>query len=689
MKWLNAWLPWPSWLLSLPTCRTACRGDCHPYARFNVARRTFAEIIASLPQGGRQLNSQKVYTILPSVFFYYITRKHGELLGSRAQHIQPIPFAMKNIDTIPVRHAAGFWGNCALISCFIFLFATGLHAQPVANGHNGSLFQGSSTMLAVPDIALQLDDKSGRETSRPATGLRSVSPFAGENFSAMMRKGLADDLPEPMDAREAFAVASAFLTNEDPDARPVNMYGEDSSLYDDFELEKTTAGTRLVPTGESYFWEVAFLNETDSLVHFVLIVGSEVFEFETYDVRDFPQEELPPIPLSELKSIPENFISSKTVLAAALSFGMDDLLFITELDGWFNIDYNLGSFYFEFPGLLDSESPVFWDVLFDGHAWDEEQDRPVWVEANFLVDAVTGNLLGKLVFSSEDDFHYLDFMDIYTKLGSEMLEINSNASLIQAFGREEDLLPDMPVGKSTDWMAVWFDADMEMVYMFQTRNGDIFVQDFFPLSDIPEEQRPPPGHFKPIDLRFGSVHALTTSMDNGLRQQLEQSPAGTSARVNYNLHSGYQMFPGLLDENSNPFWHLEVDVEAFNEEWQRVYHVVHSHLVDAVTGEHLGSVTETSAENGIELPARATLYQNYPNPFNPVTLIQWDLDTERHVTLSVFDLLGRKVAQPADGVYQAGTHSVSFDASGLSSGVYIYRLEAGGTVLHRSMTVVK
>jgi len=595
---------------------------------------------------------------------------------------------MKKTTPVPVRQSAGSCNHCILLLGFILLFATGLQAQTVIPGHFGSGHSETGNLFLSSDSASPQSSTSD-DARRSNNILRSFSPFAGNSFSIVNRKGLADAPPAPMDARDAFAIANAFIANEDPGTRPVNVYGEDSSLYDEFEYKLTADGNMLVPTGESYYWEVVYLNDVDSLLHFTMVVGSEVVEFETIDLRDIPPREFFPIPLSEIKSIPENFISSKAALGAALEFGLDDLLFITELDGWFDIDYNLGGFYYEFPGLLDSESPVFWDVLFDGHAWDDDEDRNVWVEADFLIDALNGNLLGKLVFSSEDDYLFVDFMDIYTNLGGVMVDINTDAFFIQAFGREEDLIPDMPVGKARDWMAIWFDEDLEMVYMFETRSGDIYAQNFFPVSDIPEEDRPDDADFKPIDLRFGSEHALTTAMDAGLRQQLEESPSGATARVDYNLHGEYQMFPDILDENSNPFWHLKVHVEAFNEEWQRVYYTIFNHLVDAVTGEYLGATIETSAEEERHVPARVTLHQNYPNPFNPVTRIQWDLDAGYHVSLSVYDLLGRKVAQLADGMHQPGAHSVSFDASALSSGVYIYRLEAGGTVLHRSMTVVK
>ena len=596
---------------------------------------------------------------------------------------------MKKMNSIPVRQTAGFCNYCIFLFGFVFLFATGLQAQSVIPGHSGSGHSQSDNLLFTSEFSALHNGSTAINADRSRTMFRSWSPFAGESFSTVKRKGLTDDPPEPMDARDAFGIANAFMAVEDTDARPINMYGEDTSLYDDFEFKQTAEQNGIVPTGESYFWEVAYLNDVDSLIHFALVVGSEVVEYDAIDIREFPPQELPPIPLSELKSIPADFISSKAALTAALGYGLDELLTITELDGWFTLDYNLGGFFFEYPDILDSDSPVFWDVLFDGHAWDNEEERNVWVESDFLIDALTGNLLGKLVFTSEDEFEVADFIEIYSLIENEIQDTNENAALIQAFGREDIILPGMPSGKTIEWMGVWFDAGTEFVYMFLTRGDDIYARNFFPLSDIPEEERPPEGHFRAIDLRFGSEHALSVSLDAGLREQLEQVPPDAFARIDYHLHSGYAMFPDILDEESNPFWHLEVHIETFNEEWQRIYHKIYNHLVDAVTGEYLGATTETSADEGHELPDRVVLHQNYPNPFNPETRILWEMNAEQQVTLSVHDLLGRRVAQLVDATYQAGVHSVTFDASMLSSGIYIYRLEAGGNVLNRKMTVVK
>ncbi|MDP3974690.1 MAG: S8/S53 family peptidase [Candidatus Jorgensenbacteria bacterium] len=90
-----------------------------------------------------------------------------------------------------------------------------------------------------------------------------------------------------------------------------------------------------------------------------------------------------------------------------------------------------------------------------------------------------------------------------------------------------------------------------------------------------------------------------------------------------------------------------------------------------------------------ELPHRLGLFQNYPNPFNPATTISFDLPKAGFVELKVFNLLGEEVATLMRGEQASGTHTASFDATKLASGVYVYRLNAGGMVLTRKMLFMK
>lgn len=84
-----------------------------------------------------------------------------------------------------------------------------------------------------------------------------------------------------------------------------------------------------------------------------------------------------------------------------------------------------------------------------------------------------------------------------------------------------------------------------------------------------------------------------------------------------------------------------------------------------------------------------SLSQNYPNPFNPITLIQFTLSEPENVRLVVYDVMGREVTRLVDAPMEAGEHKVRFDGTGLSSGIYIYRIQAGDFVQSRRMTFIK
>ncbi len=83
------------------------------------------------------------------------------------------------------------------------------------------------------------------------------------------------------------------------------------------------------------------------------------------------------------------------------------------------------------------------------------------------------------------------------------------------------------------------------------------------------------------------------------------------------------------------------------------------------------------------------LYQNYPNPFNPTTNITYNLSSSNDVTLRVFDVLGKNVATLVDGVQPVGSHTVTFDASRLSSGTYFCQLKIGAYVSTKKMVLMK
>jgi hypothetical protein len=91
----------------------------------------------------------------------------------------------------------------------------------------------------------------------------------------------------------------------------------------------------------------------------------------------------------------------------------------------------------------------------------------------------------------------------------------------------------------------------------------------------------------------------------------------------------------------------------------------------------------------LTLPEIFNLSQNYPNPFNPSTVISYQLPISGSVTLKVYDLLGREVVTLVNEEKPAGSYEVSFNASQLSSGVYLYRLSSGSFIETKKMTIIK
>ncbi|MBX7045599.1 MAG: T9SS type A sorting domain-containing protein [Ignavibacteria bacterium] len=88
-------------------------------------------------------------------------------------------------------------------------------------------------------------------------------------------------------------------------------------------------------------------------------------------------------------------------------------------------------------------------------------------------------------------------------------------------------------------------------------------------------------------------------------------------------------------------------------------------------------------------PEKFGLHQNYPNPFNPATNIKFDINKSGFVSLTVFDITGKEVTKLVSQNLAAGTYDYDFNAAGLPSGIYFYKLETAGYSEVKKMTLIK
>ncbi|TSA18769.1 T9SS C-terminal target domain-containing protein [bacterium] len=107
-----------------------------------------------------------------------------------------------------------------------------------------------------------------------------------------------------------------------------------------------------------------------------------------------------------------------------------------------------------------------------------------------------------------------------------------------------------------------------------------------------------------------------------------------------------------------------------------------------------GSFSINSGSTGIvekqsRVPVDFGLHQNYPNPFNPSTAIRYQIPIQTHVSLIVYDMLGREVSILVDAMQDPGYKTMQFDAGSLASGMYFYRLKTDSFVQTRKLLLLK
>ena len=180
-----------------------------------------------------------------------------------------------------------------------------------------------------------------------------------------------------------------------------------------------------------------------------------------------------------------------------------------------------------------------------------------------------------------------------------------------------------------------------------------------------------------VELRWG-----TLSETNNYGFEVEKSP---------NVPSSYQTIPNSFIPGHGTT--LEPQHYAYTDHaaaaglwWYRLkqmdldgtVHFSDGVQVDVVTGVAIATT-----------PGETALLQNSPNPFNPSTTIRYTLARRGHTTLKILDVLGREVATLVNGEEEAGDRSVDWNAAGLASGVYFYRLEAGSFLAVKKLLLLK
>lgn len=180
-----------------------------------------------------------------------------------------------------------------------------------------------------------------------------------------------------------------------------------------------------------------------------------------------------------------------------------------------------------------------------------------------------------------------------------------------------------------------------------------------------------------VSLRFG-MHAFGTEMMT-IEYRADEGSAWTEIQHDLTQPSGSWVLHQIQQTGIPAAETVQLRFSKNNGQQYR--------LDDIQLGGTVGEFTSVDRDGTIL--REISLNQNYPNPFNPSTSIQFHLPENQRVKLVVYDMLGREVAVLVDGMRSAGEHMASWDASNLSSGIYIYSLQTESSRITRKMTLMK
>ena len=174
-----------------------------------------------------------------------------------------------------------------------------------------------------------------------------------------------------------------------------------------------------------------------------------------------------------------------------------------------------------------------------------------------------------------------------------------------------------------------------------------------------------------------------------MKKLVDQIPGVTrSTSAGYNTATGFFGFP-----NSSKTWtktQLSAYWNAYTAYNDKSYGIHNpKYVVSALRGAMASLGIATAVEKAEELPTSYTLYQNYPNPFNPTTNIKFSIPQNAHVKLTIYDALGREIETLINNDIVAGTHNIEWTARNISSGIYLYKIEANNFVKVNKMLLVK
>tara|TARA_R110000868_G_scaffold410693_6_gene699891 strand:- start:11035 stop:14199 length:3165 start_codon:yes stop_codon:yes gene_type:complete len=474
------------------------------------------------------------------------------------------------------------------------------------------------------------------------------------------------------------------------------------------------------PNGKQFEWE---LYGYDAVKDSVFSISVSIFDSEFHGYISADEAELPEeLEFSDIELLPEAFIDSDS--AAVI---------IEENGGWEFRSHFSGSFDFwemELTALNNFwelnedttviDAPVMWTGEYYGFSYDPFTDYFVEGYFKIYLDIETGEIIfSKSEISELSNTSHITFNEAVDLADSLMNDLPNNPELLggsthytnveiifkraikeipnslksKVVAKMEDELPFavQPDGYAYSWELFAYDPVKDSILVLNVTEFDAHFTGYFGENDFDDpiefdDIRPLP--FTHID-SDSAASIMDTEGALAFRTGMEESEFNWYWDVELELLHDFWDYPLDQSPTAPISWRVEYYAWAYNSETEEVLEDSLTIYLDAETGTVLYSSLLVSNDDDPETPEEFNLSQNYPNPFNPSTNIPFTLSEASRVEISVYSILGQKVATIVNGLYPVGSHNIQWDARNLASGVYIYRMQAGGFSQTRKLILLK
>lgn len=347
-----------------------------------------------------------------------------------------------------------------------------------------------------------------------------------------------------------------------------------------------------------------------------------------------------------------NFLNGEFTISQSVSTDAENILLLIDQTGPDQVwDFTTLTFdeSFSAEGIIET----FTDISGSPGAGDPHFDQATHVSrAGFSFDGV---IEGEEINFDFLSYNYIIFNeDSLTDLGSIQVDGDTDEVETTIFNRPGIVNFKFPVNFEDTWQ---FEYESEIVSSFGS-----FTDDFNVTAEVDGW-----GQIITPEGSFNVLRITRSEITNFLGIETE------SLTIEFVNENGIPV--ATISTEEDPESPGEFDPEA----------------TDASVLNSVSSGMPTSNEELIsEVPNQIRLNQNYPNPFNPSTQITYELANPTNVSLDVYSITGEKIMTLVNNRFQqAGSHTVSFEASNLASGVYMYQLKTGNQVFTRKMTLIK